>query len=146
MSCFPENFTSLEVLNFANLHNDVNYDALEKLVSRCKSLKTLKVNKSVTLGQLQRLLVRAPQLCELGSGSFSLELTSKQYLELESAFNNCKNLRTLSGLWVATAQYLPVLYPACTNLTFLNFSYASLDSDDLAKLLVHCPKLQRLWV
>ncbi|TKY59348.1 TRANSPORT INHIBITOR RESPONSE protein 1 [Spatholobus suberectus] len=146
LSCFPESFTSLEVLNFANLQNDVNFRALEKLVGRCKSLKTLKVNKSVTLDQLQRLLVHAPQLGELGTGSFSQELTTQQSSELESAFKNCKNLHTLSGLWVATAQYLPVLYPACTNLTFLNFSYAPLDSDDLAKLLVHCPKLQRLWV
>jgi transport inhibitor response 1 len=146
LSCFPESFTSLEVLNFANLNNDVNIDALEKLVGRCKSLKTLKVNKSVTLEQLQRLLVRAPQLCELGTGSFSQELTCQQYSELKSAFNNCKSLHTLSGLWVASTQYLEVLYPACTNLTFLNFSYAPLDSEDLSKLLVHCPNLRRLWV
>ncbi|KAG4398524.1 hypothetical protein AAZX31_08G057900 [Glycine max] len=146
LGCFPDSFTSLEVLNFANLHNDVNFDALEKLVCRCKSLKTLKVNKSVTLEQLQRLLVHVPQLGELGTGSFSQELTAQQCSDLESAFKNCRNLHTLSGLWVATAQYLPVLYSACTNLTFLNFSYAPLDSDGLAKLLVHCPKLQRIWV
>ncbi|KAI4296614.1 hypothetical protein L6164_036560 [Bauhinia variegata] len=146
LSCFPESFTSLEVLNFSNLHNDVNFDALEKLVSRCKSLKTLKVNKSITLEQLQRLLVRAPQLTELGTGSFSQELTPQQYSQLESAFSNCKNLHTLSGLWVAKSQYLPVLYPACTNLTFLNLGYATLDGDDLAKLLAHCPNLKRLWV
>ncbi|KAK7319600.1 hypothetical protein RJT34_04323 [Clitoria ternatea] len=146
LTCFPDSFTSLEVLNFANLQSDVNFDALEKLVSRCKSLKTLKVNKSVTLEQLQRLLVQAPQLGELGSGSFSQELTPQQYSELESAFSKCKCLHTLSGLWVAPGQYLPVLYPACTNLTFLNFSYAPLDGDDLTKLLVHCRKLQRLWV
>ncbi|KEH21100.1 putative leucine-rich repeat domain, L domain-containing protein [Medicago truncatula] len=150
LSCFPESFTSLEVLNFANLNNDVNIDALEKLVGRCKSLKTLKVNKSVTLEQFQRLLVLAPQLCELGSGSFSQDLTCQQYLELESAFKNCKSLHTLSGLWVASAsaQYiqLQVLYSACTNLTFLNFSYALVDSEDLTDLLVHCPNLRRLWV
>ncbi|XP_061350452.1 protein TRANSPORT INHIBITOR RESPONSE 1-like [Gastrolobium bilobum] len=146
LSYFPESFTSLEVLNFANLHNDVNFEALEKLVSRCKSLKTLKVNKSVPLEQLQRLLVRAPQLGELGSGSFSQELTTQQYSELESALTNCKNLHALSGLWEAEEQSLPVLYPACTNLTFLNFGDASLNSDDLAKLIVHCPNLRRLWV
>ncbi|KAI4299279.1 hypothetical protein L6164_032753 [Bauhinia variegata] len=146
LSCFPESFTSLEVLNFANLHNDVHVDALEKLVSRCKSLKTLKVNKSITLEQLQRLLVRAPQLTELGTGSFSQELTTQQYSQLENAFNSCKNLHILSGLFEATGQYLSVLYPACTNLTFLNLSYATLDGDDLAKLLVHCPNLKRLWV
>lgn len=146
LSCFPENFTSLEVLNFANLSSDVSFDALEKLVSRCRSLKFLKVNKNITLEQLQRLLECAPQLTELGTGSFHQELTTRQYAELESAFNNCKNLNTLSGLWEATPLYLPVLYPACTNLTFLNLSDAALQSGELAKLLAYCPNLQRLWV
>ncbi|XP_054802615.1 transport inhibitor response 1-like protein Os04g0395600 [Prosopis cineraria] len=146
LSCFPESFTSLEVLNFANLHSDVNFDALERLVSRCKSLKTLKVNKSITLEQLQKLLVHAPQLVELGTGTFSQELTAQQYSGLENAFSNCKNIHTLSGLWAAPTQYLPVLYPACTNLIFLNLSYSTFDGDDLAKLLVHCPNLRRLWV
>lgn len=146
LSCFPENFTSLEVLNFANLSSDVSFDALEKLVSRCRSLKFLKVNKNITLEQLQRLLECAPQLTELGTGSFHQELTTRQYAELESAFNNCKNLNTLSGLCEATPLYLPVLYPACMNLTFLNLSDAALQSGELAKLLARCPNLQRLWV
>ncbi|KAJ9690290.1 hypothetical protein PVL29_012775 [Vitis rotundifolia] len=146
LSCFPENFTSLEVLNFANLSSDVSFDALEKLVTRCRSLKFLKVNKNITMEQLQRLLERAPQLTELGTGSFHQELTTRQYAELESAFNNCKNLNTLSGLWEATPLYLPVLYLACTNLTFLNLSDAALQSGELAKLLAHCPNLRRLWV
>lgn len=146
LSCFPESFTSLEVLNFANLSSEVNFDALERLASRCRSLKVLKVNKSITLEQLQRLLVRAPQLVELGTGTFVQELTPRQCAELESAFNSCKNIHTLSGLWEATALYLPTLYPACSNLTFLNLSYATLQSGELAKLLVHCPRLQRLWV
>ncbi|KAJ0018450.1 hypothetical protein Pint_10745 [Pistacia integerrima] len=146
LSCFPESFTSLEVLNFASMSAEVNFDALERLVSRCKSLKVLKVNKSISLEQLQKLLNRAPQLVELGTGSFSQELTTRQYAELESAFNNCNNIHTLSGLWEATALYLPVLYPACANLTFLNLSYTALQGGDLAKLLVHCPRLQRLWV
>ncbi|KAL3596329.1 hypothetical protein D5086_007966 [Populus alba] len=146
LSCFPENFTSLEVLNFANLNTDVNFDALERLVSRCKSLKVLKVNKSISLEHLQRLLVCAPQLTELGTGSFTPELTTRQYAELESAFNQCKNLNTLSGLWEATALYLPVLYPVCSNLTFLNLSYTFLQSLELASLLRQCPRLRRLWV
>ena len=146
LSCFPENFTSQEVLNFANLSSDVSFDALEKLVSRCRSLKFLKVNKNITLEQLQRLLECAPQLTELGTGSFHQELTTRQYAELESAFNNCKNLNTLSGLWEATPLYLSVLYPACMNLTFLNLSDVALQSGELAKLLAHCPNLQRLWV
>lgn len=146
LSCFPENFTSLEVLNFAYLVNDVNFEALERLVSRCKSLNVLKVNKNVTLEQLQRLLICAPQLTELGTGSFLHELADRQYSELKSSFKTCNNLKVLSGLSEATALYLPALYPACTNLTFLNLSDAALQSEEFAKLLVHCPRLRRLWV
>ncbi|KAI6703846.1 hypothetical protein NL676_012982 [Syzygium grande] len=146
LSCFPENFTSLEVLNFASLSSDVEFDALERLVSRCNSLKVLKVNRTITLDQLQRLLVRAPRLTELGTGSFLQELNAHQHSELERAFGGCKNLHTLSGLCEAMALYLPVLYPACVNLTFLNLNDAALQHEELAKLLVHCPCLQRLWV
>lgn len=146
LSCFPENFTSLEILNFANLNSEVNFDCLERLVSRCKSFKVLKVNKSINLEQLQKLISHAFQLVELGTGTFTQELTAIQHSELENAFSNCKNLHTLSGLWEAKALYLPVLYPACTNLTFLNLSYAALGSGEFASLLVHCPHLRRLWV
>ncbi|KAG9452772.1 hypothetical protein H6P81_005676 [Aristolochia fimbriata] len=146
LNCFPDTFTSLEVLNFANLINEVNFDALERLVARCKSLKVLKVNKNVSLEQSQRLLMRAPQLIELGTGSFSQDLTLRQYAELEAAFSNCKRLHTLSGLWEVTSMYLPALYPACSNLTFLNLSYACLQSVELAKLLPNCRRLRRLWV
>ncbi|KAE8706032.1 hypothetical protein F3Y22_tig00110410pilonHSYRG00135 [Hibiscus syriacus] len=41
LSCFPESFMSLEVLNFANLTSDINFYALEKLVGRCKSMRLL---------------------------------------------------------------------------------------------------------
>ncbi|GAB4826860.1 hypothetical protein Ancab_033739 [Ancistrocladus abbreviatus] len=146
MSCFPENLTSLEALNFAHLNSEVNFSALERLVARCKSLKVLKVNKNINLEQLQRLLVLSPQLKELGTGSFSQELHPCQYAALESAFSHCRNLNTLSGLCEANAVYLQVLYPACTSLTFLNLSDATLQSDELAKLLAHCPNLRRLWV
>ena len=60
LSCFPGSFTSLEVLNFANLNSEINFDALERLVERCRALKVLKVNRNVTLEQLRRLLVRVP--------------------------------------------------------------------------------------
>ncbi|CAN1284462.1 Protein AUXIN SIGNALING F-BOX 3, partial [Linum perenne] len=146
LSCFPENFNSLEVLNFSNLYSDVNSDVLERLVSRCKSLKVLKVDRSISLDCLQRLLVSAPQLTELGAGSFSQDLTPRQYTDLERAFSLCKNLNVLSGLWDATTLNLPVIYPACSRLTFLNLSYTALQSQELASLLPHCPSLCRLWV
>lgn len=146
LSAFPDNFTSLEILNFASLNSEVSFDALERLVSRCKSLKVLKVNKGIGLDQLQRLLVRAPQLMELGTGSFQQELMSHHCVELENAFRNCKNLQILAGLWDASYIYLHVLYPACSSLTFLNLSYATLRSDEFTKLIAHCPNLRCLWV
>lgn len=146
LSCFPEDFTSLEVLNFSSLHSDVSFDALERLVSRCKLLRVLKVNRNVNLEQLQRLLLSAPQLTELGTGSFQQELTTRQFADIEFAFSKCKNLQSLSGLWEATSLYLHVIFPACASLTFLNLSYATLQSAELAKLLCYCPNLRRLWV
>lgn len=146
LSCFPDSFASLEILNFASLHCEVSFDALERLVSRCRSLRVLKVNESIDLEQLQRLLVQVPQLTGLGTGSFMQELTPRQYEDVQSAFSNCKNLQVLSGLWDATSLYLPVLYGACSGLTFLNLSEADLQSGELAKLLTHCTNLRRLWV
>ncbi|KAB2601130.1 protein TRANSPORT INHIBITOR RESPONSE 1-like [Pyrus ussuriensis x Pyrus communis] len=136
---FPETFTSLEILNFASLNSDVDFDALERLVKRCISLRVLKVNKYVTLEQLQRLLTNSPRL---------LEIAACQNSQLLRVFSNCANLNTLSGLWEATTLYLPVVYPACTtNLTFLNLSYAAaLQSWDLAELVAYRPRLRRLWV
>lgn len=146
LSCFPENFASLEILNFSSLNGEVSFDDLERLVSRCKSLRVLKVNESITLDQLQRLLVHAPKVTGLGTGSFLQELTPRQYEEIETAFCHCKNLQALSGLWEATSLYLPVLYGACASLSFLNLSVAPLQSGEFAKLLAHCPNLRCLWV
>ncbi|XP_051126248.1 protein TRANSPORT INHIBITOR RESPONSE 1-like [Andrographis paniculata] len=147
LSCFPEDFSSLEVLNFASLSSVVNFDDLERLVSRSKSLRVLKVNESITLEQLHRLLVHAPQITELGTGSFSQELTHRQYEDIQSAFSNCRNLEVLSGLWEgATSLNLPVLYGACANLTFLNLNEVPLQSSEFSMLLAHCPDLRRLWV
>lgn len=146
LSCFPEDFASLEVLNFSSLNTDVSFDVLEDLVCRCKSLRVLKVNKNISLEQLQRLLVWTPQLIELGTGSFNQELVPRQFQMLESAFDNCKNLSTISGLWEATSQNLAALYPVSARLSFLNLSYANLQSSALAELLAHCSNLRRLWV
>ncbi|KAK4491687.1 hypothetical protein RD792_002453 [Penstemon davidsonii] len=146
LSCFPENFASLEILNFSSLNSEVNFDALEGLVCRCKSLRILKVNESITLDQLQQLLVHAPQLVELGTGSFLQEPTHRQYQDIESAFNNCTRLQILSGLWEATSLYLPVLYGACVRLTFLNLIDVGFRSSEFAKLIGNCPNLRRLWI
>ncbi|VFQ89552.1 unnamed protein product [Cuscuta campestris] len=146
LSCFPEEFSSLEILNFASLASEVSFEALERLVGRCKSLRVLKVNKSVNLEQLHCLLVRAPQLSELGIGSFHQDLNPQQCADLETAFARCKRLETLSGLWDLASVHLPVLYPACPHLTFLNLSEAIVQSAEFVELLRHCHNLRRLWV
>ncbi|KAL6573924.1 hypothetical protein OROHE_001466 [Orobanche hederae] len=150
LSYFPENFTSLEILNFASpgINSDISFDDLERLVSRCKSLKVLKVHESISLDQLRRLLVNAPQLTELGTGSFMQELMPRQCEEIESVFSKYKSLRVLSGLWELedNSLYLPFLYGACAGLTFLDLMNAPLQSGEFAKLLAHCPNLRRLWV
>lgn len=147
LSCFPDNFTSLEVLNFASLNSAVNFDDLEGLVSRCKSLRVLKVNETITADQLQQLLVHAPGLVELGAGpSFQRELSDRLHNDLQSAINNCKRLRVVSGFWGATLHHLPILYGACAGLTFLNLCDIAVDGADLSTLLSRCPNVQRLWV
>lgn len=146
LSCFPDNFASLQVLNFASLHSAVCFSDLERLVGCCKSLKVLKVNSHVSLVQLKRLLDLAPQLTELGTGSIWQESAIHKLPELERTFGKFKNLTTLSGLWDASSLFLKVLYPACCNLTFLNLSYATVLGGDLAKFLDQCPKLQQLWL
>ncbi|KAJ0502158.1 putative leucine-rich repeat domain superfamily, transport inhibitor response 1 [Helianthus annuus] len=146
LSCFPETLTTLQVLNFASLNSEVNFNDLEKLVTRCKSLRVLKVNRTINLDQLQKLLLRAPQLTELGTGTFTQDLVTRPVADLEATFGSCKNLLTISGLWDTNSLYLPVIYPACASLTFLNLSCAALRSFELAMLLIHCKSLRRLWV
>ncbi|KAJ0430037.1 putative F-box domain, leucine-rich repeat domain superfamily, transport inhibitor response 1 [Helianthus annuus] len=103
LSCFPESLTSLEILNFASLNSEVSFDALEKLVARCKSLRVLKVNRNISLDQLQKLLSHCPQLTELGTGTFMQELISGPVAdyatlrsdELANLLSHCKTLRRL---------------------------------------------------
>lgn len=134
------------MLNFASLNSEVSFNALEKLVTRCKSLRVLKVNRNINLDQLQKLLLRAPQLTELGTGSFTQDLVTRPVADLETTFGNCKNLLTISGLWDINSVYLPIIYPACVGLSFLNLSCAALRSFELAMVLMHCKSVRRLWV
>ncbi|XP_024988910.1 protein TRANSPORT INHIBITOR RESPONSE 1-like isoform X2 [Cynara cardunculus var. scolymus] len=109
-----------------------------------ESLSSLEILNFASLNS--ELLLQAPQLMELGTGTFMQELVSGPVTELKNTFSNCKHLVTLSGLWDATPLYLPVIYPACARLTFLNLSYATLRSIELANLLTHSKSLRRLWL
>ncbi|XP_051128865.1 protein TRANSPORT INHIBITOR RESPONSE 1-like [Andrographis paniculata] len=146
LSCFPETLTSLEVLNFSSVNSAVNFEDLESLISRCKSLRVLKVNETITIEQLRRLLALAPGLVELGAGSFQQELTPNLYRDIQRAINDCKQLQIISGLWGASTDHLPVLYGACAGLSFLNLSDVPVPTADFVALLAHCPNLTRLWI
>ena len=147
LSCFPESCTSLESLNFACLKGDINLGVLERLVARSPNLKSLRLNRSVPLDALQRILMRAPHLVDLGTGSFIHDPNSDAYAKLKNAILKCKSITSLSGFLEVAPRCLPAIYPICSNLTTLNLSYAAgLRGNELIKLIRHCGKLQRLWV
>lgn len=146
LSYFPESLTCLVSLDFSCLESEVKLSDLERLVSRSPNLKSLKLNRAVTLEGLESLLRRAPQLTDLGTGSFSAEFEPEMFSKLSKAFSECKNLKSLSGLWDVIPEYLPALYSVCPSLTSLNLSYATVRMPDLVGILRRCWKLQKLWV
>ena len=149
ISCFPEGQTHLESLVFECVECPVNFEALERLVVRSPFLKKLRLNRHVTIAQLYRLMHRAPQLTHLGTGSFCASeavTLGDQEPDYASAFAACKSLVCLSGFREIWADYLPAIYPVCANLTSLNFSYADISPDQLKSVILHCHKLQTLWV
>lgn len=147
LSCFPEGCTSLISLNFACLKGEVNLAALERLVARSPNLRSLRLNLAVPFETLQKILVKAPQLTELGTGSFVHDPKSETYNKLTSAISKCESIRSLSGFLEVAARCLPAIYPICSNLTSLNLSYApGIGGSELTQLILHCKKLQRLWI
>ncbi|XP_072981205.1 transport inhibitor response 1-like protein Os04g0395600 [Typha angustifolia] len=147
LSCFSDSCTSIESLNFACLKGEVNAGALERLVARCPNLRSLRLNRAISVESLSKILARSPHLVDLGTGSFTADHRSESYYMLIIALQKCKSLRSLSGFWDASPRCLPAVYPICANLTSLNLSYApAIQGADLIKLIRHCWKLQRLWV
>lgn len=146
LSNFPDSFTSLVSLNFACTCSKVDFKALEKLIARCSSLKSLKLNNAVSFEQGVCLLTKAPQLTDFGTGSFFAR-GAFCIRRFETALSVCKGLKSLSGFWEVASICLPSLYATCENLTSLNLSYASsIRSIDMIKLVSNCRKLRRLWV
>ncbi|KAL5717441.1 Protein AUXIN SIGNALING F-BOX 2 [Ranunculus cassubicifolius] len=148
LSCFPETCTSLVSLNFACLKGEVNQASLEKLVARNPNLRSLKLNRAVSVPTLQKILTKAPHLVDLGIGSF---LPSPAHFDaynlLRVIIPKCTSIRSLSGFLESAAFCLPSVYPICHNLASLNLSYApGILGTDFVKLIRHCSKLQRLWV
>nr|DAD30452.1 TPA_asm: hypothetical protein HUJ06_009303 [Nelumbo nucifera] len=147
LGCFPDSCTSLVSLNFACLKGEVNLGALERLVARCPNLRSLRLNRAVPLEALHKILTRAPQLVDIGIGSYVHESNSEAYVKLCNAVLNCKSVQSLSGFLEVAPCCLPAFYPICLNLTSLNLSYApGIQGNELINLIRHCRKLQRLWV
>ncbi|GER46823.1 protein AUXIN SIGNALING F-BOX [Striga asiatica] len=147
LGCFSENSKSLVTLNFACLRGEVNLSALERLVARSPNLRSLRLNPSVPLDALHKILTQAPQLNDLGTGSFVHDPDSEACGKLKSTLEKCKSIRSLSGFLDVNPRCLPCVYPVCTNLTSLNLSYApGIYSNELIKLISHCKKLERLWI
>jgi hypothetical protein len=150
IASFPESGTScLESLIFDCVEWPINFEALERLVVRSPSLKKLRLNRFVSIGQLYRLMVRAPQLTHIGTGSFSAPEGVAQddpEPDYTAAFAACKSLVCLSGFREILADYLPAIHPVCANLTSLNFSYANINAEQLKSVILHCHKLQTFWV
>ncbi|KAI3930592.1 hypothetical protein MKX01_037038 [Papaver californicum] len=106
LSCFPQTCTSL------------------RLVARCPNLRNLKLNRSVPLEILQRILTLAPHLVDLGIGSYLDELKCETYEKFSNVVLNCKYVRSLSGFLEVAPSFLPAIYSIFSNLAFLNLSDA----------------------
>uniref|UniRef100_A0A7C9AVV3 F-box domain-containing protein n=1 Tax=Opuntia streptacantha TaxID=393608 RepID=A0A7C9AVV3_OPUST len=149
ISCFPESGTCLESLSFDCVECPINFAALERLLGRSPNLKKLRLNRFVSIGQLYRLMIRAPQITHLGTGSFSPSEASQQAeqeLDYRAAFATCKSLVCLSGFRDIAPEYLPAISPVCANLTSLNLSYANVSAEQLRSVICYCYNLQTFWV
>ncbi|KAH9319760.1 hypothetical protein KI387_021529, partial [Taxus chinensis] len=146
LACFPEMMTTLVSLSFDCLEAPVNFDALERLVARCPSLKKLRLSRAVSVVQLHKLILIAPQLTDLGTGSMGYEFFPEQAANLLAAFSKCPQIQCLSGFRELVPEYLPAVYPVRSNLTYLNLSYALIRSFELEGIICNCHKLQSLLV
>ena len=148
VSCFPEDVTCLESLAFDCVEAPINFKALEALVGRSPLLRKLRLNRFVSLEEVHRLLLLgAPQLTSLGTGSFSRGDQSQQEPpDYAAAFRSCKSVVCLSGFRELMPEYLPAILPVCANLTSLNFSYANISPDMFKPIIHNCHKLQIFWV
>lgn len=105
------------------------------------------MNRAVPLDTLQNILTRAPQLVDLGTGSYIQDPDSEAFNKLKATILKCKSIKSLSGFLDVAPRCLESIYPICSNLISLNLSYApGVHGVELIKLLRHCTKLQCLWV
>ncbi|KAJ3673718.1 hypothetical protein LUZ60_005710 [Juncus effusus] len=147
ISKFPPSHTSLLSLSFDCVPYPVNFPALQSLIARSPNLYQLRVNSTVSIGQLKHLMLRARQLTHLGTGSFGGGETEVEVEEMEVLFESMKNLICLSGFSELSVnpEYLTSINPVCERLISLNLSYADISPNQLRPVITRCVNLQTLW-
>jgi hypothetical protein len=148
ISKFSKTHNCLESLSFECVPYPVNLDSLGSLIARSPNMRRLRVNPHISIGQLCRLLLRAPQLTHLGTGVFCSvnENEELEVQEMEAAFGSLKELICLSGFTDLKPELLPAIYLVCGQLTTLNLSYTDISAEQLEPLIRNCHNLLIFWV
>ncbi|MCD7463507.1 GPI-anchored mannoprotein [Datura stramonium] len=140
LSHFPDSCTSLVSLNIACLASEVSFSALERLVARSPHLRTLRLNRAVSIEKLPKLL-----LAMLRSW-LNLADVSEVFVNVSQAFR-CNQLKGLEWFLGDVPAYFPTIYPVQLQAHLLeSLSYATIQIPELGKLISDCHNLQRLWV
>ncbi|KAJ3708860.1 hypothetical protein LUZ61_012565 [Rhynchospora tenuis] len=148
ISKFPETHNCLESLSFECVPYGVNINSLESLIARSPNLRRLRVNPHISIGQLCRLLLLAPQLTHLGTGVLFPHWNENEEMEVkdvEAVFVSLKELIYLSGLRDIKPELLPAILPICVQLTTLNLSCTVISAEHLKPVIRHCLNLQIFW-
>ncbi|KAK8960059.1 Transport inhibitor response 1-like protein [Platanthera guangdongensis] len=147
VSMFPPGNTCLESLVFDCVAPLVNFEALASLVARSPFLWRLRVNDQISIDHLCQLMFLAPQITDLGTGSFAtLGVARDVETDFESVFHAFESLSCLSGFRNIDPEYLHTIHPVCAHLTSLNFSYALISPKQLGSVIIHCHNLETLWI
>jgi hypothetical protein len=106
----------------------------------------------VTLGQLRRLMSRAPRLSHLGTGAFRPADGGEEGVDfghMVTAFAESgrgRTLLSLSGFRDLAQEYLPTIAVVCANLRTLDLSYAPVTPNQIVMFIGQCFNLETLWV
>ncbi|KAJ3708857.1 hypothetical protein LUZ61_012562 [Rhynchospora tenuis] len=148
ISKFPETHNCLESLSFECVPNDVNINSLESLIARSPNLCRLRVNPCISIGQLCRLLLLAPQLTHLGTGAFYThgnENVEMEVKDVTAIFGSMKELISLSGSSDIKPELLPAILPVCVQLKELYLNHTVIFAEQLKPVIYGCHNLQIFW-
>ncbi|MFS7898515.1 putative leucine-rich repeat domain superfamily, transport inhibitor response 1 [Helianthus anomalus] len=131
------NNTQLETLNFYMTDlSQIDFDDLELIAQRCKSLVSVKIGDSEIL-DLVGFFRSAVFLEEFSGGCFNNE--PEEYANLAYPPRLCR-----LGLNYMSTNEMPIVYPFASRLKKLDLLYALLDTEDHCVLLQRCPNLEVL--